>query len=103
MNVGIAVDLRCRGLKDFRLGSFGEPQHINCSVHTRLCSLHRIVLIVDGGGWASQIVYLVDLDVVRKCHIVTYKLETLVAYQVFNVSPRTSKEIIDTEYICAGR
>jgi hypothetical protein len=26
-----------------------------------------------------------------------------VAYQVFNVSPRTSKEIIDTEYICAGR
>jgi hypothetical protein len=47
-----------------------------------------------------EIIDFVDLDVERKCHIVSDKLEALVADQMFDVSPRARVEVVDTDDVC---
>jgi hypothetical protein len=57
--------------------------------------LHRIVLVVDGRGRASEVVDLIDFDVERERHIVTDQLKPMVIEQVIDVAPRAGEEVID--------
>jgi hypothetical protein len=64
-------------------------------VDAGLCRLHRIVLVVDGRGRASEVVDLIDFDVERERHIVTDQLKPMVIEQVIDVAPRAGEEVID--------
>src|SRR5581483_1296161 len=50
MDLRIAVYFRCRSLKDFCAQSFREPEHIDGPMHARLCSLHRVELVINRRG-----------------------------------------------------
>ena len=79
VDVGIAIDLRGRGLENLGAQPLGEPEHVDGAVHARLGGLHGVVLVVHGRRRAGEIVDLVDLDIERKRHVVTHQLEMLAA------------------------
>jgi hypothetical protein len=76
VNRRVAVDLRCRCLQDLGLQSFGKPEHVDCPVHAHLRGLHRIELIMDWRGRASQVEDLVDLYIKWKADVVPGHLES---------------------------
>ena len=47
MHLRITIDFARRGLQNFGLHAFGEPEHINATMHRRLGSLDRIKLVMD--------------------------------------------------------
>src|ERR1700730_5263814 len=79
MHLGIAINLRRRGLKNLRVHSLGEPQHVDGAVHARLSRLHGIKLVVDRGGWTSEVVDFIDLNIERKRNIMAPHFEPGVA------------------------
>ena len=103
MNVGVAIDLAGRGLKDLGLHALGQAQHVDCTVDRRLGCLDRISLIMDGRGWTGEVEYLVDFDIERERHVVTHQFETLVVDQVLDVAPRARVEIVDAENLASAR
>ena len=68
-------------------------------MHTRLCRLHRIVLIVDGRGRAREIVDFVNLDVEREGHVMTEELKIFVLPEVTHIALRASCEIVDAKHL----
>jgi hypothetical protein len=67
----------------------------------RFRRLDRIMLVVDGGSGAGQIVDLVGLDIERKSHIVPDHLEAMMVEHSFDVAPCTGKIIVDADDISA--
>ena len=101
MDFGVAINLAGGGLKDLRAGALGQPQHVDRAMHAGLGGLHRIVLIVNRGGWAGQVVDLIHLDIERKGHIVAHQLEVRVIQQVQDVVFGASKEVVQADDIVA--
>jgi hypothetical protein len=95
MDQRIAIDFGGRGLQDLRLYPFGETEHVDRAVHARLRRLHRIMLIMNGRGRASEIVDLVHLDIERKRHVVPEQFETRMREKMLDIPARAGKEIID--------
>src|ERR1700721_3608723 len=52
MHQRIAIHLAGRGLEDAGAQPFGETKHVDRAVDAGLGVLHRITLVVDGGGGA---------------------------------------------------
>lgn len=48
VDLWVAIHLAGRGLEDLRLGSLGEPEHVDSAVDAGLGGLHRVELVVDG-------------------------------------------------------
>ena len=103
MNIGIAIDFRCRRLQNFRPDPLGQAQHVDRAVHAGLGGLHRIALIMNGRRGARQIVDLVDLHVEREGHVVADQFETLVVQQMLDIAARAAEEIIDADDVGALR
>jgi len=101
VDVRVAIDLGGRGLEDRDAQAFGQAQHVDGPVHAGLDGLHRVVLVVDGGGWAGQVVDFVDLDVEREGHIVADELESWIGQQVFDVLARAGEEIVHADDFAA--
>ena len=99
MNSRVAVDLRRRGLENFRTQALGEAQHVDCAVHARLRRLHRVVLVVHRRCRAGKIVDFVDFDIERKRHVVPHQLEALFADEVRDVALRTGEEVVDADHV----
>jgi hypothetical protein len=55
-------------------------------MHGRLRRLHGVMLVVDRGGRAGEVIDLVNLDIKREGDIVTDELEARVAGQMLNVT-----------------
>jgi hypothetical protein len=102
MDVGIAIDLRRRGLQNLGAQPLGEAEHVDGTVHTGLRRLHRIVLVVNGRGRASKIVDLVDLDIERERHVVAHQLEALTIEEMGDVALGASEEVVDADDIAAA-
>ena len=47
MHLRITIDFARRGLQNFSLDAFGEPEHVNATMHRRLGGLDRIKLVMD--------------------------------------------------------
>ena len=65
--------------------------------------LHGVTLIMNRRRAAREIVYLIDLDIERKCHIVSNQLKILVVKQMFDIGPAASIKIVDANDIRALR
>ena len=61
--------------------------------------LDWIALVVHRRRRTGEVVDLVDLDVKRKCHVVSYQLETRVLEQMLNVGPRGGIEVIYAQHL----
>jgi hypothetical protein len=70
-------------------------------MHTGLGGLNRVVLIVDGGGRASEIIDLVYLDIERERYVVADYLELWIRQEMFDVSLLTGEKIIDAQNLRA--
>jgi len=75
MDVRITVNFRGGSLKDWDSQAFRQPQHVDGSVDTGLSGRHGIILIMNWGSRARQIVDLIHLHIERKRDVVTEKLE----------------------------
>jgi hypothetical protein len=60
------------------------------------------MLIVNGGGRASQVVDLVNFDVERKGNVMAHHLEAMMIEQLLDIAPRACEEIIDAYNVCIG-
>jgi len=101
MDFRVAIHLAGGGLKDPRAGALGEPQHVDRAMHAGLGGLHRIVLIVNRRGRASQIVDLVHFDIEREGHIMAHQLEVRVIEQMGDIVLGASEEVVETDDIVA--
>ena len=70
MNRRITINLRSRSLKNFGLDPFGKPQHVDGAVNIDLGGLNRVVLVMNGGCRAGQVVNLLDFQIQRKGDVV---------------------------------
>ena len=68
-------------------------------MNRRFGGLNRIMLVLNRGRWASEIINFVDLNIQRKRDIVTDELETGVLVQVLNVAFAACKEVINADYL----
>ncbi len=93
----VAINLAGRSLKNFGLQPFGQPQHVDGPVDIGLNGLHRVELVVDGGGGTGQIIYFVHLHMQRKGDIVAHHLKMGVVQHRCDMFAGAGKEIIDTE------
>jgi hypothetical protein len=64
--------------------------------------LHRIVLVVDRGGGARQIVDFIHFYIERKAHVVAHELEAGMREQVLDISLRAGEEIVYAEHFIAA-
>ena len=101
VDMRIAVNLAGRGLQDGNAQPLGQPQHVDRADHTGLGRLHWVELIVHRRGRAGEIVYLVDLDIERKRHIVAHQLEIGMVQQARDIGASASEEIVDAEHMVA--
>ena len=82
--------------------SLRQAEHVDGPVHAGLDGLHRVVLVVDGGGRAGQVVDLVHFQIEREGHVVAQKLEARVVQQVKDVVARAGEEVVDAKHVMAG-
>ena len=75
----------------WRILALGEAEHVDGAVHAGLGRLHRIVLVVDGGGGAGQVVDLVGLKVERKRHVMPDDFKTMMIEHALDVTTRPVK------------
>ena len=85
MDERVSVYFAGRGLQDFGLGAFGEPEHIDGSHHGGLQGFDRVVLVVYGRCGAGEVVYFIDFGMVRFDDIVAHQFEMVVFQQVADV------------------
>ena len=102
VDLWIAVHLRRRGQQDPCLGPLGQAEHINRAMDGSLRGLDWVALIMHWRRGTGEVVDLIDLDVKRKCHVVSDQLESRMLEQVLNVGPRGGIEVIDAQDLVAG-
>jgi hypothetical protein len=68
-------------------------------MHGSLRGLNWVALIMHWRRGTGEVVDLIDLDVKRKCHIVSNQLESRVLEQMLNVGPRGGIEVIDAQHL----
>jgi len=98
MHGRIPIDLAGRSLENRRLQPLGQAQHVDRAVHGRLGRLHGVVLIVDRGGRAGEIEYLVHFHEQRQAHIVPHEFEPGVAGEVVDVALVAGEQVIDAQH-----
>jgi hypothetical protein len=70
-------------------------------MHAGFGGLHRIMLIMDRGGWAGQVIDLVGFDIERKGDVVPNDFKTMVIEHTLDVATRAREIIIHAEDIRA--
>ena len=103
MDRRIAVNFTCGRLHNSALQPLCKAQHIDGAVDRCLSRLHRIVLIVHGRRWASEIVNLISFDVEGKRNVVAHELKTGMSMQMLDIPFCTCEEIVDTKNFMALR
>src|SRR4051794_12499325 len=101
VNCRITIDLRSGSLQNLRAQTLGEAEHIYGPVDTRFRRLHGIVLIMNRGGGAGEIVDFVNFDIERKCDVMAHQFKPIVVEQMFDVPAAAGEEIIDTQDVRA--
>ena len=97
VDVGIAVHFGCRCLKDLRVDTLGQSEHVDRAVHVHLRGLHRIILVVDWRSRTGEIEYSVDLDVEWKRDVVPQDLEARVGKKGSQVRARAGVKVVDAQ------
>ena len=97
MNRGVAIDFAGRRLEDLAAEPLSEPQHVNRSVDRGLGRLHWVVLVVDRRCRAGQIVDLVDLNIERKCYVMSYKFEVRQALKMRDIAFGAGEKVVDAK------
>src|SRR6266850_8143964 len=103
MDVGIAIDLAGRGLKNLRLHPLGETEHIDRAMDGGFRGLHRIALIVNWRSRARQVVDLVDLDIERKRHVVPHQFEAFMTQEMLDVVASAGIKIVYAKNLVVAR
>ena len=99
MDFRIPIHFTCRSLKNPGTQTFCQTKHIDRPVHTGFSGLHGIVLVMNRGGGASQVIYFVHLNIQRKSDIVAQKLKSWIAEQMLDIALVAGEVIVDTQDI----
>ena len=76
--------------------SLGETQHVDRAMYTGLGCLYGIKLIVDRGGRACEVVYLIHFDKQREGNVMSHDLKIRIIEQGQDVTLAACEEVIDT-------
>ena len=101
MHRGIAVNFAGGRLEDLGANPLRQPQHVDCADNAGFGRLHRVVLIMYGGGGAGQVEYLVHLDIERKGNVVPQRLEMRISQQVSYVVLAPGKVVVHAKHVVA--
>src|SRR5260370_27300871 len=101
VNAGVAIHFRCRGLENFGAQAFGQPQHVDGAMHAGLGGLDRVVLVMDGGGWAGQIIDLIGFNIERKCYVVADYLKLMMIEHTLDIAACAGEKNFDAGKIGA--
>jgi hypothetical protein len=101
VDLGVTIDLAGGSLKNSRSRTFSKPQHVDGAVNAGLGGLYGVVLVVDGGGRTSQIVYLVHLHIERKGYVMAHQLEMGAGEEILDIVLGASEKVIHAEHVMA--
>ena len=76
-----------------------KHQQIYSSMQIGLARLNRVRLVMDRAGWTLQVIYLVNLQINRKCYVVSYELETRITNQMPCIIFGSGEQITQTNNI----
>ena len=101
VNLRVTVNFACAGLKNSGAASFCKTEHVNNTHNRGFHGFNGVVLVVNGGGWASEVVYLVNLSEVFEGNVMANEFKPVVADEVSYVVFRACKEVIEANNIVA--
>jgi len=70
-------------------------------VYAGLGGLYGVVLVVDGGGWAGEIVNLINLDIEREGHVMALHFEARIIHQMTDIFFAAGEKIIDADHLAS--
>ena len=103
MDLGIAVDLGGRGLENGGPDPFGQAQGVDGAHDVGFNRFDGVVLVMNGGGGAGQVVDFLNLEKYRIDDIVADQLEMRVGQKVENVVFAACEEIVQADDVVALR
>lgn len=68
-------------------------------MHAGLSRLNRIMLVINRRRWTCQVVYFINFQIKRKCHIVSNQLKIRIVREFRYVSFRSGVKVVDTNDI----
>jgi hypothetical protein len=68
-----------------------------------LGGLYRVMLVMHGGRWASQIVNLINLHIEGECDVMPHQLKRGTDEQMRHIGLAASEKIIDAQHIFTTR
>lgn len=68
-------------------------------MYVGLGRLYRIELVMHRRSRAGEMVYVLDLDIQRKCHVMANDLEAGMANEGIHIRSVTGKEIVDAKHV----
>ena len=99
VHVRIAIHFRRGCLKDFRFGSFGNSQNVDCAHDIGLNGFDGIELIMHRRGRAGQVVDFVHFQIDGIDDVVTNQLKVRMAEKMGDIFFAAGKKIVQTEDI----
>eukprot|EP00197_Chlamydomonas_leiostraca_P003887 CAMPEP_0202867288 /NCGR_PEP_ID=MMETSP1391-20130828/9101_1 /ASSEMBLY_ACC=CAM_ASM_000867 /TAXON_ID=1034604 /ORGANISM="Chlamydomonas leiostraca, Strain SAG 11-49" /LENGTH=416 /DNA_ID=CAMNT_0049547319 /DNA_START=82 /DNA_END=1333 /DNA_ORIENTATION=+ len=95
----VAVHLAGGGDEEASLAALCHAQHVQGAQEGCLGSLDGVPLVVHRGGWARQVIDLVDFQLDRLRDIVTDELKVRLVQKMCNVVLAASEEVVHADHI----
>jgi hypothetical protein len=99
MNKRIAIDFAGRCLKNASTQTFREPKHIDSAMYAGLCSLYRIILVMNRRRWTRKIENAIDFHVQRQTNIMTQELKARMGEEMRDVIFATREQVVHAQYV----
>src|SRR5688500_987073 len=94
----IAVNFRRRRLKDARAHAFGEAEHVDGAHDVGLYCFDRVVLIMDRGRRAREVIDLVHLEKDRQRDVVPDQFEVWIVEEMQDVLAPAGEKVIEAQH-----
>jgi hypothetical protein len=101
MNFRISVNLARRRLQNLAFQPLGETKHVDRANHRGLGRLDWVVLVVNRGRGAGEIVDFIDFHVERKGDVVAHEFKSRLAVEMVEILFGSGEEIVHAQHLVA--
>jgi hypothetical protein len=93
----VTIDLRGGSLKNPALQPFGKAKHIDGPMNARFRRLYRVMLVVNRGRRAGEIVNFIDLEIKREGDVMSKQLEAWVTDEMLDIALASREEVVEAD------
>ena len=93
--------MRPHQAQELRVGTLGQPRHVDRAVPGDLGNLHRIEPIINRRSRGGQVLDLIYLYIKREGHVMTHKFKVCVTSPISDLLIGVDEKVVDEDRIVA--